>query len=88
LCSSEEIIRVIKSRRMRCTGHVAHIGEMRNACRNLAGKPEGKRPRRRHRRKWEDNIKEEGYDGVGWIHLAHDRDQWWDSVNLRTSNLR
>jgi hypothetical protein len=44
LYSSPSIIRIIKSRRMRWAGHVARIGEKRNACRLLAGKPEGKRP--------------------------------------------
>jgi hypothetical protein len=51
------MIRMIKSRRMRCAGHVARIGEKRNACRILVGKPEGKRPLVRPRRKWVDNIK-------------------------------
>jgi hypothetical protein len=48
------IIRVIKSRRLRCAGHVAHMGERRCA---LVGKPKGRRPRGRPRRRWEDNIK-------------------------------
>jgi hypothetical protein len=50
------IIRIIKSRRMRWAGHVARMGEKRNAYRILVGKPEGKRPLGRPRRRWEDNI--------------------------------
>jgi hypothetical protein len=48
---------MIKSRRIRWAGHVARVGEKRKAYRILVGKPEGKRPLRRPRRKWEDNIK-------------------------------
>jgi hypothetical protein len=55
--SSLNLVRVIKSRRMRCVGHVAHMGEGRGVYRVLVGRPEGKRPLRRHRHKWEDNIK-------------------------------
>ena len=50
-------MRVVKSRRMRCAGHVAHIEERRCVYRVLLGKPEGKRPLGRPRRRWEDNIK-------------------------------
>jgi hypothetical protein len=57
LYSSPSIIRMIKSRRMRCAGHVAQMGEKRNAYRILVEKPEGKRPLRRPRHRWEDNIK-------------------------------
>jgi hypothetical protein len=53
LFPSSSIIRMIKSRRMRWAGHVARMGEKRNACRILVGKPEGKRPLRRPRRRWE-----------------------------------
>jgi hypothetical protein len=52
---SPSIIRIIKSRRVRWAGHVARLGEKRNAYRILAGKPEGKRPLGRTRRRWEDN---------------------------------
>jgi hypothetical protein len=73
LYSSPSIIRMTKSRKMRWAGHVARMGEKRNACRTLAGKPEGKRPLRRPRRRWVDNIKrnlrEIGWDGVVWIGL-------------------
>ncbi|KAJ4436462.1 hypothetical protein ANN_16493 [Periplaneta americana] len=80
LYSSPDIIRNIKSRRLRWAGHVARMGESRNAYRVLVGRPEGKRPLGRPRRRWEDNIKmdlrEVGYDDREWINLAQDRDRW------------
>jgi hypothetical protein len=61
------------------------MGERRNAYRILVGNPEGKRPLRRPRRRWVDNIKmdvrEIGWDSVDWIDLAQDRDQWRALVN-------
>jgi hypothetical protein len=57
LYSSPDIIRQIKSRRMRWAGHVARMGEGRNLYRVLAGKPEGRRPLGRPRRRWEDGIR-------------------------------
>jgi hypothetical protein len=57
LYSSPSIVRIIKSRRMRWAEHVARMGEKRNVYRLLVGKPEGKRPLGRSRRKWIDNIK-------------------------------
>jgi hypothetical protein len=61
------------------------MGEMRNAYRRLVGKAEGKRPLGRPRRRWVDNIKmdlrEIGLDGMDWIELAQDRDQWRALVN-------
>jgi hypothetical protein len=57
LYSSPNIIRMIKSRRMRWAGHVARIRKKRNAYRILVGKPEGKRSLRTSRRRWADNIK-------------------------------
>jgi hypothetical protein len=56
ICSLSTIIRMIKSRRMRWTGHIAHVGEKKNAFSVLVGEPEGKRPLGRPRRSWEDNI--------------------------------
>jgi hypothetical protein len=56
LYSSPDIIRVIKSRRQRWAGHVARMGESRGAYRALVGKPEGRRPLRRPRSRWENNI--------------------------------
>jgi hypothetical protein len=77
LYSSPNIVRVIKSRRMRWAGHVARIGEGRCVYKVLVGRPEGKRPQGRPRRRWEDNIKmglrEIGLDGANWIQLAQDR---------------
>jgi len=57
LYSSPNIVRVIKSRRMRWTGHVARMGEERGMYRVLVGKPEGRRPLGRPRRRWMDNIR-------------------------------
>jgi hypothetical protein len=74
------IITIIKSRRMRWAGHVARMGETRNAYSILVGKPEGKSPLGRPRRRWEDNIRmdlrEMGWGGMYWIGLALKRDQW------------
>ncbi|KAJ4449306.1 hypothetical protein ANN_00704 [Periplaneta americana] len=91
LYSSPDIIRNIKSRRLRWAGHVARMREFRNAYRVLVGRPERKRPLGRPRRRWEDNIKmdlrEVGYDGREWINLAQHRDQWRAyvraAINLR-----
>ena len=72
-------MRVIKSRRMRWTGHVASMGVGTGMYRVLVGKPEGKRPLGRPIRRWEDNIKmdlqEVGCWGMDWINLAQDRDR-------------
>jgi hypothetical protein len=74
LYSSPNIIRIIKSRRMRSAGHVARMAEKKNAYRLLVGQPEGKRPLGRPRRRWVDNIKmdllEIGWGGVDWMGLA------------------
>ena len=84
LYSSLNIVRVIKSRRG-WAGHVARMGERRGIYRVLVGKPEGKRPLGRPRRRWEDNIKidlqELGCRGMDWIELAQDRDRWRALVN-------
>jgi len=78
-------VRVIKSIRMRWAGHVARMGEGRGVYRVLVGKPEGKRPLGRPRRRWEDNIKmdlkEVGCGGMDWIELDQDRDRWRAVVN-------
>jgi hypothetical protein len=66
--SSPSIIRMIKSRMMRWAGHVARMGEMRNAYRILVGMPEGKRPLGRPRRRWVDNIKMD-LRVIGWSGL-------------------
>jgi hypothetical protein len=91
LYSFPSIIRMINSRRMRCTGHVARMGEKRNEYRILTGNPEGKRPLERPRRRWVDNIKmdlrEIGWDSMDWIDLAQDRGQWRALVNA-VLNLR
>ena len=76
-------VRLVKSR-MRWAGHVARMGEGRGVHRVLVGKPEGKRPLGRPRRRWEDNIKMDLREvGVGgdWIELAQDRDRWRALVN-------
>jgi hypothetical protein len=79
------IIRIIKSRSIRWAGNVARMGEKRNAYRISVGKPEGKRPLRRYRCRWEDNIKidlrEIGLGGMDWIDLAQDMDQWMALLN-------
>ncbi|KAJ4451041.1 hypothetical protein ANN_02477 [Periplaneta americana] len=91
LYSSPDIIRNLKSRRLRWAGHVARMGESRNAYRLLVGRPEGKRPLGRPRRRWEDNIKMDlrkvGYDDRDWINLAQDRDRWRAYVTA-AMNLR
>jgi hypothetical protein len=85
LCSSLNIVRVIKSRRLRWAGHVAHMGEGNGAYRVLIGRPEGKRPLGRPRCRWEDNInmdiREIGIDGSNWIRLAQDMIQWQTFVS-------
>jgi hypothetical protein len=85
LYSSTSIIRMVRSRRMRWPGQVARMGEKRNAYRILVGKPEGKKPLGKPRRSCEDNIKidvrEIGWDGMDWIDLGQNRDQWRALVN-------
>jgi len=76
LCTSQDIIMVIKWRRLRWAGHIALMGEMRNVYRILVGKP-------RHR--WEDNIRidlrEIGWKGADWVHVTQDWDLWKVLVN-------
>jgi hypothetical protein len=68
------------------------IGDKKNAYRILVGKPEGKRPLGRARCRWVGNIKmddrEIGWDGVDWIHMAQDRDQWRALVNTVLNLLK
>jgi hypothetical protein len=91
LYSSQNIIRQIKSRKMRWAVHVARMGEERNVYRVLMGKPEGKRPFGRQRRRWEDWIRmdlwEIGWGSVDWIQLVQDRDRWRALMNT-VMNLR
>jgi hypothetical protein len=74
------IMRVVKSRRMRWAGHMARMGKGRGVHRLLVGKPEGKRPLGRPKRRWEDNIKmdlqEVGGSCGDLIERAQDRDSW------------
>jgi hypothetical protein len=91
LYSSANIVRVIKSRRMRWAGHVARMWEGRGVYSVLVWRPGGKRPLGRPRRRWENNItmdlREIGVDGANWILLAQDRVQWRGCVNTEM-NLR
>ena len=91
LYCSPNIVWVIKSRRMRWAGHVARMGEERRVYRVLVGKPEGRRPLGRPRRRWADNIRmdlqEVGCGYVDWIGLAQDRDRWRTLVST-VMNLR
>ena len=91
LYSSPNIVRVIKSRRMRWAVHVARMGEERGVYRILVGKPEGRRPLGRPRRRWVDYIRmdlqEVGCRFMDWIGLAQDRDRWRTLV-IVVMNLR
>jgi hypothetical protein len=91
LYSSPSIIRIMKSMRMRWVGHVARMGEKRNVYRLFVGKPEGKRPLGRPRRRSIDNIKidllDVGLGIVDWVVLAQDRYRWRALVNM-VMNLR
>jgi hypothetical protein len=85
LYSSPSIIRIIKSKRMRWAGHVAHMVENRNSYRLLVGTREGKSPLGRPRCRWVDNIRmdlgEMEWGDVDWIGLAQDRNSWRALVN-------
>jgi len=91
LYCSPNIVRVIKSRRMRWAGHVARMGEERGVYRVLVGKLEGKRPLGRPRRRWVDNIRKDlqevGCGYMDWIGLAQDRDRWRTLVSA-VMNIR
>ena len=91
LHSSPNIVRVIKSRKLRWTGHVAHMGEERGVYKFLVGKPEGRRPLGRPRRRWMDNIRMDlqqvGCGYKDWIGLAQDR-EGWRTLASAVMNLR
>jgi hypothetical protein len=83
LYCSPSIIKIIKW--MRWAGYVTRMWENRNAYRILVGKPEAKRPLRRPRHRWDDNIgmdlREIGWGGMDWTDVAQDRNQWRALVN-------
>ena len=85
LYCSPNVLRVIKSRRMKWAGHVARMMEGRGVYRVLVGKPEGKILLGRPRRRWKDNIsidlQEMGCGDMDWIELAQDRDRWRALMN-------
>jgi hypothetical protein len=89
LYSLPNIVRVVKSRRMRWAGQVAGMGEGRGVHRVLMGKPDGTRPLGRPRRRWEDNIKmdlEEVGRGCGdWMERAQNRGRWRSLVSRVTN---
>ena len=91
VCTVHLIVRVIKSRRLRWAGHIARMEEGRSAFKVLTGKPTGKRPLGRPRRRWEDNIRmdfeEIGISAGNWVDSAQDRNYWRALVNA-TLNLR
>jgi len=91
LYSSPNIVRVIKSRKMRWPGRVTRMGEERGVYRVLVGKPEGKRPMGRPRLRWVNNIRtdiqEVGCGYMDWIGLAQNRDSWRTLVSA-VMNLR
>jgi hypothetical protein len=91
LYSPTDIIKQVKSRRMRWVGHVARVGQERKVYKVLVGKPKGKRPFGRPRRRWEDGIRmdlrEIGLGCVDWFRLAQDRDRWRAVVSA-VMNLR
>jgi hypothetical protein len=91
LYSSPSIIIIIKSMRVRWAGHVARMGEKRNMYRLLVGKPEGRRPLGRPRRRWVDNVRmgllELGWGDMDWIGVVQGRDRWRALMNS-VLNLR
>ena len=91
LYSLPNIVQVVKSRRMRWAGLVARMGERRGLHRVLVGKPEGKSPLGRPRRRWVDNIKmdlQEVRGGGDWMELAQNRDRWRALVNTVMNKMR
>ena len=83
---SVNIVRMIKSRRLRWAGHVDRMEESRSAFKMLTGKPAGKRPLGRPRRRWED-LEEIGFNAGNWVDSAQDRNYWKALVNAAL-NLR
>jgi hypothetical protein len=85
LYSSPNIIRMMKSTTIKWAGQVARFGEIKNAHKILVRMPEGKRPLGRPRRRWLENVKiylrDIGWDGMDWIDLAQDSDQWRALLN-------
>ena len=90
-CRSPNIFRAIILRRMRWAGHVARMGDRRGAYRDLVGRPDVKRPRRRPRLIWEDDIKMDLWEmrsrGMVWIDLDQNNERWLTPVNAKM-NLR
>ena len=91
LYGSPNIVSVIKSRRLRWAGHVARMDEGRSAFKILTGKPTGKRPLGRPRRRWEDiirmDLEEISINAGDWVDSAQDRNYWRALVNAAL-NLR
>ena len=91
MCHSLNIVRGIKSRRLRRAGRVAKKKEVRRTFKILTGKPTGKRPLGRLRRRWEDKIRmdleEMGINAANWVDSAQDRNYWRALVNTAL-NLR
>ena len=83
---SQNIVSVIKFRTLRWAGHVVRMWESRSSFKILTGKPKVKRPLRRSRRRWEDNIRmdleEIGINAGNWVDLAQDRNYWRSLVNV------
>ena len=91
LYDSPDVVKIMKSRRLRWAGHVARMGEKRRLYSILVGRPDGKRPLGRPRRRWEDNIRrdlrEVGVRDENWLDTAQDRIQWRTFVTA-AMNLR
>ena len=91
LYDSPDVVRIMKSRRLRWAGYVARMGEKRRLYSIVVGKPEGKRPLGRPRRRWEDNIRrdlrEVGIRDENWLDVAQERILWRTFVTA-AMNLR
>ena len=91
LYDSPDVVKIMKSRRLRWAGHVARMGEKRRLYSILVGRPDGRRPLGRPRRRWEDNIRrdlrEVGVCDENWLDTAQDRIQWRTFVTA-AMNLR